>query len=410
MYFLKLKPAIATVLLLFSTLSLAEKKTEQPKQALTALQQRLQALKQELDKTQDEHKEAADALKASERAISEANKKLFQINQQQSANKTSLSKLEAETKTAQTTLIEQQQLLSEQLYQQYIRGQQSYLQTILQSERPSQIARDLYYFSYVAKARATLIRDMQRNLNTLNQLNAETASTLEAIKLLKQKQTEEKQHLEQQKRDKVKIVKSLSKEIATQRGEIKKLSRDEKRLSQLVKKLAKIKSTTPRKKNITQKDSAQKHSNEIVASNTLLPTGDLSALSFSKLKGKLRLPVRGDVSNRFGAPRQDSGISWKGLFIKANEGAEVKSVATGLVVFADWLRGFGNLIIVDHGGGYMSLYGNNQSIYKQEGDTVNAGDTIASVGNTGGNETNGLYYELRKESRPFDPLSWSSLN
>jgi len=410
MRFFKLNPVIAAMPLLFCTLSLAENKPEQPKQALTELQQRLKALKQELDQTQGEHKEAADALKASERAISEANKKLFQINQQQSANKTSLSKLEAETKSTQTTLQQQQKLLSEQLYQQYIHGQQSYLQAILQSERPSQISRDLYYFSYVAKARAALIRDMQHNLTTLKKLNAETASTLEAINLLKQKQTEEKQHLEQQKKDKVKIVKSLSKEISAQRGEIKKLSRDEKRLSQLVEKLAKMKSARPRNKNITQKNNIQKNPSKIVASNRLLPTDDLAELSFSKLKGKLRLPVRGDVSNRFGTPRQDSGISWKGLFIKAKEGAEVKSVATGRVVFADWLRGFGNLIIVDHGSGYMSLYGNNQSIYKQEGDSVNAGDTIASVGNTGGNETSGLYYELRKESRPFDPLSWSSLN
>jgi septal ring factor EnvC (AmiA/AmiB activator) len=116
------------------------------------------------------------------------------------------------------------------------------------------------------------------------------------------------------------------------------------------------------------------------------------------------------VSNRFGDSREDSGVSWKGLFIKANEGAEVKSIATGRVVFADWLRGFGNLIILDHGDGYMSLYGNNQAVLKQVGDIVHVGDTIASVGNSGGNETNGLYYELRRQSHPFDPLSWSKVN
>jgi septal ring factor EnvC (AmiA/AmiB activator) len=116
------------------------------------------------------------------------------------------------------------------------------------------------------------------------------------------------------------------------------------------------------------------------------------------------------VTNRFGANREDSGISWKGLFIKANEGAEVKSVANGRIVFADWLRGFGNLIIVDHGDGYMSLYGNNQTLLKPVGETVKAGDAIAAVGNSGGNASNGLYYELRRLSRPFDPLSWSNVN
>ena len=125
------------------------------------------------------------------------------------------------------------------------------------------------------------------------------------------------------------------------------------------------------------------------------------------MRGKLRLPVRGQVTNHFGASREDTGVSWKGLFIKSAEGADVKAVADGRVVFADWMRGFGNLIIVDHGNGYMSLYGNNQAVLKQVGEEVDAGDTIASVGNSGGNESNGLYYELRRNSQPFDPLSWS---
>jgi murein hydrolase activator len=102
-------------------------------------------------------------------------------------------------------------------------------------------------------------------------------------------------------------------------------------------------------------------------------------------------------------------VTWKGLFIRAKEGASVKSVATGRVVFADWMRGFGNLIIIDHGSGYMSLYGNNQAIFKNVGEEVQGGDSIAAVGNTGGNESNGLYYELRSQSVPFDPLKWSSI-
>ena len=141
-----------------------------------------------------------------------------------------------------------------------------------------------------------------------------------------------------------------------------------------------------------------------------MPSNELAGGNFSALKGKLRLPIRGEVSNRFGASREDSGISWKGLFIRANAGTEVKAVANGQVVFADWLRGFGNLIILDHGDGYMSLYGNNQALLKAVGSNVHTGDTIAAVGNSGGNESNGLYYELRRQSLPFDPLSWSSLN
>ncbi len=397
--------------------AVAAKKPEASKEALSDLQQRLEALKKELDNSQEAHKDAADALKESERAISEANKKLYDINSRQQQSKKTLRQLEADSLKTNEALSQQQKLLSNQLYQQYIHGQQSYTQMILQSERPSEITRDVHYYSYVAKARADLINKMQGNLNRINQLNNETAAALKEVAELKQKQLEEKRALQAQKQNKSKVVSSLSKQIASQRGEIKKLSRDEKRLSQLVERLAKIIPKKPvRKRTATRKSSPKTEeattstSPEVVARNEQEPSDEFAGSNFSSLKGKLKLPVRGEVTNRFGANREDSGISWKGLFIRANEGAEVKSVATGRVVFADWLRGFGNLIIVDHGSGYMSLYGNNEAVLKQVGEVVQAGDAIASVGNSGGNATNGLYYELRRQSRPFDPLSWSNVN
>lgn len=411
--------ALIAMLLAHAPLVSAEKKPEQTKQALSDLQQRLESLKKELDSSKEAHKDAADELKESERAISEANKKLYEINHRQQENKKTLAKLAEDSNKTNLSLAQQQKLLSGQLYQQYIHGQQSYLQMILQSERPSEIARDVHYFSYIAKARAELIQKMQGNLDKINKLNEQTASALKEVVELKQKQVDEKRTLQLQKQEKSKVVKSLSQQIAAQRGEIKKLSRDEKRLSQLVERLARI---VPRQKakparNVasiknTAPDTIEgtKQNKQIVANNTALPSDEFEGANFATLKGKLRLPVRGDITNRFGSSREDSGISWKGLFIKANEGAEVKSVASGRVVFADWLRGFGNLVIVDHGDGYMSLYGNNQALLKQTGEIVRGGDAIASVGNSGGNETHGVYYELRRQSRPFDPMNWSSLN
>jgi len=127
--------------------------------------------------------------------------------------------------------------------------------------------------------------------------------------------------------------------------------------------------------------------------------------AFASLKGQLRAPVSGKVAAKFGAKRGD-GPSWKGVFIRASEGADVRAIAGGRVVFAEWLRGFGNLIIVDHGGQYMSIYGNNQSLLKRAGDIVKAGDAIASAGNSGGNEESGLYFELRHQGRAFDPATW----
>ncbi|WP_414648843.1 murein hydrolase activator EnvC family protein [Collimonas sp.] len=145
-----------------------------------------------------------------------------------------------------------------------------------------------------------------------------------------------------------------------------------------------------------------------LASNELTPEAgkdNAYGKSFESLRGQLRLPVRGDVMARFGSKRGD-GPSWKGLFIRTAEGSEVKAVAAGRVVFADWLRGFGNLIIVDHGNQYMTIYGNNQALLKRPGDAVKSGDVIASAGNSGGNEQSGLYFEIRHQGRAFDPLGW----
>ncbi len=401
--------------------SLAAKKIDAAKEDLSDIQTKIQALKKELDSKQVAHKDATDALKDSETAISAANQKLHDINQKQQQNKSTLNSLKKQSININDKLGQQQQQLSDLLRQQYMHGNQSYTQLILQDKNPSEIARDVKYFSYIAKAHAKVIDDMQGNLAKVKELNNKTAVALQEVADLKAKQEAEKKTLVQQKQEKSKVVKSLSNQIASQRNEIDKLKRDEKSLSNLVERLAKI--VPPIVKHKKSKKSApdetvaderpNKNSGKktekstIVASNETLPSNDFAGINFASLRGKLRLPVRGEVANRFGASREDTGVSWKGLFIKSAEGSDVKSVADGRVVFADWMRGFGNLIIVDHGNGYMSLYGNNQAVLKHVGEEVDAGDTIASVGNSGGNESNGLYYELRHQSQPFDPLSWS---
>ncbi len=122
------------------------------------------------------------------------------------------------------------------------------------------------------------------------------------------------------------------------------------------------------------------------------------------------MPVVGEITGRYGAPRTVEGAgaapTWKGVFIRAAAGAEVRAVAAGQVVFADWLRGFGNLMVIDHGEGFLSVYGNNESLLRNVGERVAVGDVVAAVGNTGGNDQTGLYFELRFQGRPFDPLKW----
>jgi septal ring factor EnvC (AmiA/AmiB activator) len=275
---------------------------------------------------------------------------------------------------------------------------------IIQSENPSVVARNIQYYSYVAKARAKSIYQMQSNLKKIEAYSAETAQKLKEIAGLKQKEEVKKTELESQKKDRARLIASLSSKINQQRNEIQKLIRDEKRLTDLVDRLARLPSAP-----VPSKREEKISSKTPIVRNESIPTETFSGQKFETLRGKLSLPVKGDVINRFGSPREDTGLSWKGLFIKSNEGNEVKSIATGRVVFADWLRGFGNLIIVDHGEGYMSLYGNNQSTIKKTGEIVRGGDVIALVGNTGGNDSNGLYFELRKLSKPFDPLAWTSI-
>ena len=418
---LRPKTLICVVLIacsLAASNSLAAKKIDAAKEDLGDIQHKIQQLKEELDNNQAAHKDATDALKDSETAISAANQKLHDINQKQQQSKTTLNSLKKKSININDKLGQQQQQLSDLLRQQYMHGNQSYTQLILQDKNPSEIARDVKYFSYIAKAHAKVIDDMQGNLAKVKELNNKTAAALQEVADLKAKQEAEKKTLVQQKQEKSKVVKSLSNQIASQRNQIDKLKRDEKSLSNLVERLAKIvPPVVKHKKSAPDETIADERPNKnsgkktekptVVASNETLPSNDSAGINFASLRGKLRLPVRGEVTNRFGASREDTGVSWKGLFIKSVEGSDVKSVADGRVVFADWMRGFGNLIIVDHGNGYMSLYGNNQAVLKHVGEEVDAGDTIASVGNSGGNESNGLYYELRRNSQPFDPLSWS---
>jgi septal ring factor EnvC (AmiA/AmiB activator) len=387
----------------------AQPSSQAPKESLQDIQSRIQDLKQELDRTQDAHADASDALKASEQAISESNRKLMELAQQEKSSAASLNDIRKEKSGLETTIASQQKLLGELFYRQYINGEQSYLRALLQQRDPNQMARDVVYLGYVSRARANLIGDLRHNLTHVAQLDAQTQSSLQKIAELKSAQEKERLELQKQQAERRQLLQRLSAQIKSQRGEISKLQRDEKRLTQLIERLSRI-VTKPAKKAPSKPQSASPTAPQSAPQrNEELPSPFSGNGTFAGTRGKLRLPVRGDILNRFGSPREETGVSWKGLFIKSPEGVEVRSIANGRVVFADWLRGFGNLIIVDHGDGYMSLYGNNQTLLKKAGEEVTAGDAIAAVGNSGGIPQAGLYFEMRYQSRPFDPLSWCAV-
>ena len=364
---------------------------------LKQLRGRIEALQKELAGTEESKSEAADALRESEQAISAANHKLFALTRARDKANDRLSQLHTQSRQVASDIEAQQSQLSKLLYRQYIGGggEKEYLSLLFNQQDPNQIARNLHYYGYLSRARADGINVLRSNFQQLNALTRESREKSLEIATIQAKQAEYKKQLEQKKTEHKKLLSEISMQADQQRREIGKLRQDEARLSRLVEKIAKM---------LARKKRTESRTGSL--NNNRLPDESTDGNPFSALKGRLSLPVRGELANRFGSPRVDGGVTWKGLFIRSASGAEVKAIAGGRVVFADWLRGFGNLMIVDHGGSYMSLYGNNETIHKQVGDAVRGGDTIATVGNSGGNSDSGLYFELRHQGKPFDPLNW----
>jgi murein hydrolase activator len=368
-----------------------------PSDQLQELRGRIERLQRQLAESEGSKSEAADALRASERAISDANRRLFRLVERSRDGKAVMTRLEAQRARAEESAQTQQALLAKLVYQQYVSGQPEPLRLLLNRQDPDEMARQMYYLGYVTRARADLIAALRRDLSDIERLSREVLDKTAELGRLRTEQSAEKRQLERERESRARVFEQVSSQLESQRKEIGTLKRNQERLARLVERLARELARTPPRETGRVR-------------NEQLPDSALnSAGSFRELKGRLKLPVIGELANRYGSPRADSGLSWKGLFIAARDGQEVRSVAPGRVVFADWLRGFGNLIILDHGGGYMSLYGNNDSLYREVGDEVKAGDAIAAVGATGGNSQTGLYFELRFQGKPFDPLSWVTL-
>jgi septal ring factor EnvC (AmiA/AmiB activator) len=355
------------------------------------LRKRIAAMQSNMEKTSESKVEVADGLRESERAISTSNRKLAELAALQHAVDGKLAALQTQHKTLTVSIAEQQTLLGKLVYQQYRGGEQEFLKLLLNNQDPNQIARELQYYQYIARSRASQLTRLRNNIAELQTITISTRAQHTELDSLREEQAVQKKTLEKEQRARQQMLGKISRQLHDQRREITRLQRDESRLAQLVRRITKM-LARPKTKSLFRNDN--------------LPDNRFDGSPFVQLKGKLTLPVRGDITNHFGAHRPDSTVEWKGLFVKTSAGQAVKSVAAGQVVFADWLRGFGNMMIIDHGNGYMSLYGNNETLYKQVGDVVHGGDTIAAVGNSGGNEDFGLYFELRHESIPLDPIKW----
>ena len=364
---------------------------------LNNLRQRISGLQQELEKTSESKSDAADALRESERAISISNRALATLAQQQRSAKQALGQLQQQTQKLSADMHDQQVLLGKLLYQQYLSGKQEYLKLLLNNRDPNRIAREIQYYEYIARRRASWVQKLRKNLAQLDEITGQTLQTSEEIAALQKEEKSQRQILDKDKIARQTVLHRYAKQIKQQRREIGRLQRDENRLSRLVDQLSAM---------LTQPKGKGKGKGKGLFNNDQLPDSRFDDKPFEQLKGKLVLPVKGVVTNKYGTARPDSTVLWKGLQLQAAAGQTVRAVAAGRVVFADWLRGFGNLLIIDHGKAYMSLYGNNETLYKQVGDTLRGGDTVAAVGNSGGNEDYGLYFELRHKGKPMDPIQW----
>jgi len=447
MSFLRIRLLTAPLLLALAAAALAQapKATERSRQKQAAeseraeLRQKLSALKQSIDQTESAHNRAADALADSESAISRADRALHELAAEQKQTQARLERLTRRHAELSATVADQQAQLARLLRGQYAAGNEDRMKLLLSGDNPNRINRDLHYYGYVSRAQTALLETLRANLREVESNQADTLNAKAELDEIAGEQRDQKALLETEKARRATLLAQLSGQLARQRKEASNIARDEQRLGKLVERLSQLieeqrKAEAAAREKLRQQQLAKARAEaekrrqaaaakappganpdaidddepapRTVARNKLTPQpGGQSGRSFASLRGQLRLPLAGDIVSRFGSRRGD-GPGGKGVFIRAAEGSPVKAVADGRVVFAEWLRGFGNLIIVDHGSQYLTIYGNNQALLKRPGDPVQSGDVIASAGNTGGSEESGLYFEMRHQGRAFDPLEW----
>ena len=374
---------------------------------LRLLRTRIERLKTAIAGDEETRTEARDALRESEQAISEANRKLHNLSMERQAARAELTQLNAETRHIEAELSRRQETIGRLLSVRYLNGETDYLKLLVSGADPNQTSRELHYYGFITKAQAELARGLRDSLARIKELQDETREMTADLTRIEASQKSERNRLAREQVARRGVLDKVSTRLREQRRQVRGLERDESRLSRLIAEIGKVIAEETQRSRTATKVMPRNARNDAVPPSQGPEPG--APQSFATLKGSLRLPVRGELAGRFGSARPDGGPSWKGLFIRAASGQEVRAVAPGRVVFAEWMRGFGNLLILDHGKGYLTVYGNNEAVLKQVGDQVRSGDAVATTGASGGSTESGLYFEARHEGRPFDPLKWVTL-
>ena len=341
----------------------------------------------ELDKTLSLNKktkaELQQQLKKQSLKVSEISRELNQIKQSIAVKDDELLNLQQQLGVTQKQQTKQLEALNQQIRSAFMNAQPSYLKILLSEQSPERVSRSNTYYRYFHTARQQQLETLHTTLQNLTEQEKAVYAVKRNLDELEQQQLSQQEAFKQQTVERERTLAALNKKISGQDAQLAALKEEEKNLQSLLDSLAKKAAKRP------------------PPSKTVKPSE-----RFSSLSGKLQWPLSGKILASYGSQRNLDKLSWKGILIASEKGTSVKASAEGRVVFADWMKGFGLLIIIDHGEQFMTLYGNNDSLLKNTGDTVSAGEVIAQSGDQGVRQTAGLYFEVRHKGSPTNPMQW----
>ena len=339
----------------------------------------IQKLEQWLKETRTEHDQLSQKLRQSDEAISAIVRKVEATRAQLKQEQARLKKLQQEQKQLRLLKNEHTQTLKQQVLASHQLGQQSGVKVLFNQQDPQSARRMMQYYGYFNRARMDSIDTVIANIQRLNRIEQAIAEQQDVLQQSENQLLNDQRALQKTQQQHKNLLAQLDQQIHQRRNSLQQKETDREELKQLIQEVV-----TLLDRSVREQD----------------------ARPIRALKGKLPKPVQGRIVKAFGNQNRESRSHWQGWLIKASEGAPIKSIHHGRVVFSDWLRGFGLLIIVDHGDGYLSLYARNQSLLKSVGDWVHQGDTIATLGKSGGYPQPRLYFEIRHKGTPIDPATW----
>ncbi|AVR89285.1 murein hydrolase activator EnvC family protein [Thauera aromatica] len=404
------------------------------RQGLDELKKRIDGLQQDMVRTESRRSSAAVAVAEAERAVSRVTRQLLALETERKDAEQRLTRLEAAQRDSEARIEARRDELAQWLRRYYVHGAADGVAPLLSARDPNQLARDARYLEHLGRARLAVIESLRADLAGLERQREELRSHRDRMLALAGEQRARRAELESVQLERTRALAAIADELQAQKREVGTLRQDEQRLAKVIDALvqrAREAATREAARQLAARKAAEQRAAAEQAARARAPGGAApparrseavvgearsaagptpTGVRFSQLRGQLRFPVRGELVGRFGAPRAEGGTTWKGVFIRAATGTDVRAVAGGEIVFSDWLRGYGNLIIIDHGGDYLSIYGNNDALLGEVGEEVGGGEAIARVGSDGGSGESGLYFEIRHQGQPQDPMKWVRLD